>query len=156
MEQYVSWDILLLFSFLASSFFYGVFFGRARLLATPPGLYFGIVLAGVSEAFLPALPGGMIWIPLAVFGIASYAAYSIMHRVLLRNRRLGDEGWWQVFLLSFVSMGLVISFIARNIPVEAQNKFTEINYWLVISDKAFAVWLILSLVAMAIAGRRVE
>jgi hypothetical protein len=152
-----TWDVLLIFLFLVSGFFYGVFFGRARLLALVLGLYFGIALTYTVPNLLPIQ--GQPFTQTAqmiVFVTGTIVSYVIIYTSLLKKRRHGEEGWWQVFIISFLSMGLTASVITRLLPITIQNEFSEIVYMLVLSDAAFLVWHILPMLAVLIASRRVE
>jgi MFS family permease len=150
-------DILLVFFFLVSGFFYGLLFGRARLLAFTIALYAGIAIASASTLFTDSLPENMR----GVVHIGAFAGGSIISSMaifssLIKNRRLGTEGWWQVFILSFLSMGLAISYVVRALPFTYQQNFTEPIVRIFISDTAYVIWLVVPLIAILFASRKVE
>ncbi|TSC80191.1 MAG: Uncharacterized protein G01um101429_235 [Parcubacteria group bacterium Gr01-1014_29] len=152
-----TWDVLLVFFFLASGFFYGLFFGRARLLALVVGIYVGITFREAISLFDITKDSDMISaIQISAFILSACAAYGIIYSSFLRGRRLGDERWWQIFLLSFLMMGLVASAIVRLLPLDTQSIFTEAIRRIFISNEAYTAWLTLPLLAVLFASRRVE
>lgn len=152
-----TWDVLLVFFFLASGFFYGLFFGRARLLALVVGVYVGITFREAISLFDITKDSITISaIQISAFILGACAAYFIIYSSFLRGRRLGDERWWQIFLLSFLMMGLVASTIVRLLPTDMQSIFTEAIRQIFISNEAYTIWLALPLLAVLFASRRVE
>lgn len=152
-----TWDVLLIFFFLASGFFYGLFFGRARLLALVVGVYVGIAFREAISFFDITKDSDTISvIQISTFIVSACAAYGIVYSSFLRGRRLGDERWWQIFLLSFLMMGLVASAVVRLLPADTQTLFTDTIRQIFISNEAYTIWLALPLLAVLFASRRVE
>lgn len=152
-----TWDVLLIFFFLASGFFYGLFFGRARLLGLVVGVYIGITFREAVSFFdITKDTVTISAIQISAFMLGACAAYVIIYASFLRGRRLGDERWWQIFLLSFLMMGLVASTIVRLLPTDMQHIFTEAIRQIFISNEAYTIWLALPLLAVLLTSRRVE
>ena len=155
------WDVLLMFVFLAAGFFYGIFLGRARLLAFMLALYASIPISRAielfSEARFPIKFGSLTeFFSLILFIGVAGATYLLFYISLFRNRRLGDGGWWQILIASFLATGLALAEIGHLLPADFQNKLSETAHMLLLSDIAYMCWLITPLVGMYIASRRVE
>ncbi len=152
-----AWDVLLVFVFMVSGFFYGIFFGRARMLALTASIYIGIAfLSAFTASSLPFLDNSSPAIKASIFIISLVLAHIILYISLLRGRRWTQEKWWQMFVLSFLSMGLIASTLARLLPAHMQTMFTDITKTAFLSDAAYGIWLILPLMAMLLASRKVE
>lgn len=116
-----TWDIVLVFALLAAGFFYGISAGKRRIAATILYTYAALTVSlafpverwlGYSEA-------------LDIFFIRSgaFLAFFLVLAFLLGSRR-GRGGfapasaWWQIFLLSFLQVGLLIHLIVGFLPPE--------------------------------------
>ena len=153
-----TWDVLLIFFFLASGFFYGLLFGRSRMLAFTVSIYIGIACASLPlDALQSQLQNDareLFFV--GVFIVCTFVSHFVLHASLLQNRRLGNERWWQVFILSFLSLGLVASVIGRLLPSSYHDLFTETTQFFFFSDTAYSTWFFLPLVALLFGSKKVE
>jgi len=152
-----AWDVLVVFVFLVSGFFYGIFFGRARMLALTASIYIGIAFLSAFANISVPFPGiSSFGLRAGIFIVSLSLAHIILYMSLLRGRRWTQEKWWQMFVLSFLSMGLIASTLARLLPAYTQTMFTDITKTAFLSDAAYGIWLVLPLMAMLLASKKVE
>ncbi|TSC73259.1 MAG: Uncharacterized protein G01um101470_185 [Parcubacteria group bacterium Gr01-1014_70] len=149
------WDVLFLFFFLAAGFFYGVFLGRDRLLSLLIGLYISIPITRSARPFMHSILATNEYVPALMFACTAGILYMFLFASLFRGRRSRHGGWWQVLITSFLATGLAVSELARLLPASLQSKLSLPIHVFILSDIAHLVWLLLPLVGIYIASRRV-
>lgn len=152
-----SWDLIVLFFFVAVGFFYGISAGKSKLISFLVSLYVSgflfdkfyylgmfIKTNTLASAFMARA---------AVFLIILFIINLLFSKVL----RLGAEGnekkWWQALLISFLSAGLLFSYLFHLFPAKDVFTFSPIVQNFFASDSAFFWWLTLPLVALFLARR---
>lgn len=152
-----TWDLILIFALLAGGFFYGLMAGKRRIAATL--LYTYVVLA-VSSAlpigrwFAPANELDIFWIRAGSFMVFfMLLAFFLGSR---RNRGLAPAGtWWQIFLLSFLQVGLLIHIILGFLPQEKIKLLAPLTKN-VFANPDFNIWWLLLPLAILILLRWLE
>lgn len=152
-----TWDLILVFALLAIGFFYGISTGKRRIAAT-------LIYTYVALAVFSALPLDKIN---QVFGVKEefflkIGAFLLIFFLLAfllgsrKSRRFTSPGaWWQIFLLSFLQVGLLIHSLLNFLPPE------KIKILAPLTKKVFAnpdlrVWWIVIPIALVIILRRFE
>ena len=147
-----SWDVVLLLGFVIAGFFYGLWSGRARLIAVLFSLYVSKLLFE-NFRFIDLLTQGrealeIFLIRIAVFGVAVIVLAFLFARILPAPKSFVRERWWQIFLLSFLEIGLFISIAFQLLPNDTLFTFSPLVNYLFASPDAFFWWLFLPLPAL--------
>jgi hypothetical protein len=115
-----SWDVVLVFALLAIGFFYGISTGKKKAVTA-------IIYTYVTFAVFSAIPvdwiGAMIKLQDTLFlKIGLFAVLFILLIFMFgRTRSRGfarPSAWWQIFLLSFTQVGLMIHILLGFLPEE--------------------------------------
>lgn len=115
-----TWDLVVLFALVAGGLLYGITAGRRKIVST-------LMLTYVASALFSAIPAevfaNMPWVKekfVALLGM--FLALFLLLAWLLGARRArgfaSDGSWWQIFLLSFLQMGLLIHIILGFLPFD--------------------------------------
>lgn len=152
-----TWDLILVFAMLAIGFFYGISTGKRRIAATLIYTYVALAvftalplaklnqIAGVKEEFFLKIGAFLIIFILLAFFLRSR-----------KNRGFAPAtAWWQIFLLGFLQMGLLIHTLLNFLPQE------KIKLLAPLTKKFFAnpdwhIWWIVIPIATVIILRRFE
>lgn len=147
-----TWDILAVFFFIAAGFFYGISSGKTRLIAVLFSLY---VSAVIFENFSYI---GFIWKgrPLpevfifrsAVFAVLIFLLTFLFNKFLYHSTVSGTKVWWEIFILSFLEVGLLVSFIFQLLPAKELFTFSPLIENIFASSLAFFWWLVLPIIAL--------
>ncbi|MFH0803525.1 MAG: hypothetical protein V1877_00170 [Candidatus Tagabacteria bacterium] len=153
-----TWDLLVVFFFVAAGFFYGITSGKAKLISALFSLYIsGLIFENFS--YLDFLTKGRTLIETFLFRGSAFAILVILltflfNRVLSRDYVSGTREWWKVFFLSFLETGLLMSFIFQLLPAKELFNFSPIVQNIFASSRAFFWWLTLPLVALFFIARK--
>ena len=153
-----TWDLMVIFFFIAAGFFYGISSGKKKLIAALFSLYVsGLVFANFS--YLDFVVKGRTLLEVFLFRSLTFAVLIILlallfNRILSRDDSSGTRQWWQVFLLSFLEVGLLMSFIFQLLPAKELFTFSPVVKNIFASSGAFFWWLTLPLVALFFISRK--
>ncbi len=153
-----TWDLLVIFFFVAIGFFYGLTLGKTKLISVLFSLYVsGFVFENFS--YLDFLTKGRPLFESFLFRAGAFAVLIIIltilfNRILVRDYTSGSREWWKIFLLSFLETGLLMSFIFQLLPARQIFNFSPIVQNIFASPSAFFWWLTLPLVALFFIGKR--
>lgn len=144
-----SWDIVALLVFVAVGFFYGLLSGRTRLIAILLALYISQLLFE-NFRFLDAFIAEkgtleMLFIRLAIFTALVVVLSFFFSRILFISKSVVSQKWWQIFLLSFLGVGLFVSMVFRLLPDIQLFTFSPLVQYLFASPSALFWWLLLPL-----------
>jgi hypothetical protein len=152
-----SWDVIVIFAFIAIGFFYGISAGKSKLLAFLFSLY---VSAFVFENFyyLDKLVKGKTLTEDLLFKgfifLAIVVALTILFsKVLTSTYDSGSRNWFKSLLLSFMSVGLLFSYLFHIFPGREIFTFSPLVQNIFASNGAFFWWLTLPLVALFLVRR---
>lgn len=152
-----TWDLILVFALLAIGFFYGISMGKRKIAATLIYTYVALAIfaalpldklslvAGVKEEFFLKIGAFLFIFFLLIFLLGSR-----------KNRSFAPAGaWWQIFLLSFLQVGLLIHTLLNFLPPE------KIRLLAPLTKKFFAnpdlhIWWVIIPIALVIILRRFE
>lgn len=153
-----TWDILLVLALLAGGFFYGISAGKRRIAATI--IYTYVALAITSALPVERLAGFFPGTSPFWFKTGAFLAIFILLALLLgtsRRRRgfASASSWWQVFLLSFVQVGLLIHILLGFLPKEIIATLAPLTRT-VFANPAYHLWWLLAPLAILVILRRFE
>jgi len=153
-----TWDILVIFFFIAGGFFYGLSVGKRKLIAVLFGIYAGQLLFE-NLNILNFIVDGRDLIEVFLFRVLTFAVIVLLLSYLFIKtifRGGGDDTkiWWQIFLMSFLESGLLISSVFRLLPESDLFNFSPIVHYFFASQGAFFWWLILPLPALFVIMRK--
>lgn len=153
-----TWDIVAVLIFVAGGFFYGWASGRARLIAVLMAIYLAQLIF-VNAQFLNSFTAGRDLMEVFILRIVFFltltlALAAFLIRTIFNFLPEGERVWWQLFLLSFAEVGLLMSSIFRLLPAADLFSFSPLVKYAFASQAAFSAWLILPLVALFVTMRR--
>ncbi|MBU1091438.1 hypothetical protein KKA27_01045 [Patescibacteria group bacterium] len=154
-----TWDILVLFFFLATGFFYGVLAGKKKLLSVLFSLYIAILLLN-NFFYLDILAQGKELRDAFLLKLSAFLIFIILLAILFNKTVFRgsskNKKWWQVFVLSFLEIGLFVSAIFQFLPAKEVFSFSPIVEMLFASEKSFFWWMVLPLVSLLFILRKKE
>ncbi len=147
-----SWDLIAIFAFVAIGFFYGIYAGKPKLLAFLFSLYISGFLFE-NFYYLDEWVKGRTIFEEFMFRAVIFAVLVLILAVLFGRFFGGDYGasrrdWWKSFLLSFMSAGLLISYLFHLIPSKEILTFSPVIQNLFVSNAAFFWWLAIPLATL--------
>lgn len=152
-----SWDVIVIFAFIAVGFFYGISAGRSKLLAFLFSLY---VSGFLFENFyyLDRLVKGKTMMEEFLFRAFIFLTIVVVltilfSRALTTDYDSGLKNWFKSLLLSFMATGLLFSYLFHIFPGGEIFTFSPLVQYLFASASAFFWWLTLPLLALFIARR---
>ena len=140
-----SWDIVALLIFVALGFVYGVWGGRGRLVAVLFALYASKLLfdsAWFLERFIGGFPASQLFMVRAGVFAVLVAALSIVFAKSFSGRVMVGERWWQMFLLSFLEVGVAARILFSILPSRELYTFSPLVELLFASPNALFWWLL--------------
>lgn len=153
-----TWDLLVVFFFIAAGFFYGITSGKTRLISVLLSLYVSaLVFENFSylNFFVSGRPLFEVFLFRSLIFVILIILLSLLfNRILFRDSLGGTKVWWQVFLLSFLEVGLLMSLIFQLLPAKDIFDFSPLVRNLFASSRAFFWWLTLPLVALFFVARK--
>lgn len=151
-----TWDILLIFFLIAAGFFYGISAGKRRIVSA-------LLFTYVAIAVFPLLPIEKIASLTEIKNIfyvksASFTALFFVLYFLLGNKKIKfgfskGESWWQLFLLSFLQVGLLLNTIFSLLPPEKIKILAPVTKEIFAKPQAKIWWYVLPLLALFIVKR---
>jgi len=146
-----AWDVVALLAFGVLGFIYGVMSGRGRLVAMLFGLYVAKLLfdnAWFLDKFIGAFPPFQQFFANVGIIAALTFIFSYIFAKCFSGRVLVGERWWQIFLLSFLEVGLAASIIFSVLPSIEPYTFSPLVKTLFASPNVLFWWLLLPAVAL--------
>ncbi len=157
-EQILShptWDIISVFALIAGGFFYGISAGKVRIAAS-------IMYTYVAFALFSSLPvdrwtQSLNFAEAFLIKIAGFIALLLFFAFMLGGRRKRSiafsTSWWQVFLLSFLQVGLLIHILVGFLPPDKLKMLAPLTKNLFANPNLHIWWFILPLAALIILRR---
>ncbi|MBI2628441.1 MAG: hypothetical protein HYW71_03445 [Candidatus Niyogibacteria bacterium] len=153
-----TWDVLAVFFFVAAGFFYGISAGRARMTAVLLSIYISQLLFEYTRFINFFLEGRKIMEIFLLKAAVFFVLIIILSHFFIRNvfRPISEDSgiWWQIFLLSFSEVGLLISVVFRLLPAAELFTFSPLVSYFFASPNAHFWWLILPLFVLFAIIRR--
>lgn len=151
-----AWDVIVLVFFGVAGSVYGVMVGRMRLIAIFFALYVSQLLFE-HFAFLDRFVTGKTILEIFFFRATAFIILLILLSLLFIKTvfrgRDADRPWWQIFFLSFLEVGLLVSAIFRLMPARELFTFSPVVNKIFASDGAYFLWLTLPLVGLFVIVR---
>lgn len=148
-----TWDILLIFFFIAAGFFYGISAGKRRIVSA-------LLFTYVTIAVFPLLPIEKIanlaeiktifYVKSVLFAVLFFALYFLLGNKKLRFGFSKGESWWQLFLLSFLQVGLLLNTIFALLPPEKIKILAPVTREIFAKPQTKIWWYVLPLLALFI------
>lgn len=148
-----TWDILLIFFFISAGFFYGISAGKRRIVSA-------LLFTYVAIAVFPLLPvekiAGIVeiktifYVKSALFAALFFTLYFLLGNKKLRFGFSKGESWWQLFLLSFLQVGLLLNTIFTLLPPEKIKILAPVTREIFAKPQTKIWWYILPLLALFI------
>ena len=150
-----SWDIIVLFFFIAVGFFYGISAGRAKLISFMLSVYVGGFLFGNFSFLNGIIKNGSIaerfFSNVFVFFLLVLALNALFSKIITSGA--DDKKWWHALAISFSTSGLLFSYIFHIFPGKNIFTFSPLIQNLFASNGAFFWWLILPIIALFFARK---
>lgn len=147
-----SWDIVAIFVFLSVGFFYGLWAGRARILAFLFSLYVSGFLFENFYYLDKIVKGGTMierfWFEALIFLFLAVVLTFVFSSIFEPSFDTGPKNWFKSFLLSFSSTGLLFSYLFHVFPAKGVFTFSPLVQSLFASDNAFFWWLFIPLISI--------
>ncbi len=153
-----TWDLILLFLLIAGGFFYGISFGRARVVANILYTYaaFAVVSALPLDSIISAVKIGELFFAKSGILLAIFLLLALL--VGGRRRRWGFGGsgsWWQTFVLSVLQVGLLMHFMLQFLPKAEIAKLAPLTKT-IFADPSLHIWWVLCPLVILIIFRRID
>lgn len=153
-----TWDVVVIFLFIAVGFFYGLSTGKTKLIAVLISLYVSAFLFKNISYIDSFVKGRNILETLlfraAILAITIFLLAILFNRLLPRDGVSGAKSWLSVFLLSFLEAGLLASLIFQLLPVKKIFVFSPLTQALFASNNALIFWLTIPLIVLFFISRR--
>lgn len=154
-----TWDLFLLVFFVVGSLLYGFSLGRDRIIMIMVSIYMALVAVSrlpfdPNSAGEISLQSGFV-VKFSTFVGLFIILFFLLTRSALHRAMSGSDGggkWWQVLMLSFAQIGLVLSVVLSFLPPIATQKFASITRIIFVSRVGQFVWVMLPIVALLLIG----
>ena len=154
-----TWDVILLLGLLAGGFFYGISAGRKRIAETILSTYVAFALASaVPPGWLHAIASGIKDESLAhavVFVVTFFLLAFLLGGRKKRGGFARASSWWQVFLLSFLQVGLFIHILLGFLSAKTIAGLAPLTKNFIANPSYHFWWFLLPLVVLILL-RRIE
>lgn len=151
-----TWDLILLLVLLSGGFFYGISTGKRKIAANIIYTYVAYALAGAIpvEWFLKIsnIAGG-------VFAKAGVFITIFLALVFLLGSRRKKwifapaSSWWQVFLLSFIEVGLFIHILLGFLPADIKTNLAPLTKSLFANPDYHIWWMVVPILIIIVLKR---
>jgi len=150
-----TWDMMLVFLFIAIGFFYGISATRKRIVSLLIYTYVAVAVSvlipeGTLAAILPTIE--VFYLRAGAFIAALLLLYLFLVDRPRRNSPR-EEPWWQLFFLSFLQIGLLLHIIFSFLPLEKIKELAPVTRTVFAAARAHLWWYLLPLVALAVMKR---
>lgn len=161
-----TWDIAVVFALIACGFFYGISAGKRRIAGGIVYTYVAFTIASAAASSAPfktKLLSAETWFEAGLdsfllrsgvfLGIFLLLAFTLGSR---RSRGVAPaSGWWQIFLLSFLQVGLLIHIILSFLPQDKIKLLAPVTQSIFVNPSLHIWWLVVP-IAVLILMRRFE
>ncbi|MFC1751693.1 hypothetical protein ACFLY5_00935 [Patescibacteria group bacterium] len=146
-----AWDVIVMIFFLGVGFFYGLLAGRKKMLSVLFSIYISILLL-INFSYLDFFVEGKELLQVFLFRAGLFLVLILLLSILFNKTifRVADKKnkWWQIFLLSFLEVGLLTSAMFQLLPAKDLFEFSPVIETVFASSDIFFWWLTLPLVAL--------
>ena len=150
-----TWDVFIVLFFVVGAFVYGISLGRDRLVTMLVAIYMS--LAVVDHApFLSEISANINVEQIFVLRIGFFVGFflfmffllsrSALQKTIAKADTIGD--WWQIFVYSFLHVGLLISILLSFLPESRLSVFSKTTVNIFTSEMARFLWIVVPILAM--------
>lgn len=150
-----AWSLIILCFFWAAIFFYGLTAGRKKLLSVLFSMYASIIISDqiIKLDFRPILFfknfSDIFFTRILIFAVLFIIINIIFSkRIFSGVPEIRKEKLWQLLILSFLDVGLLLSYVYRILPDKNLLNLSQTIEWLFASEKSFLCWAVLPIVAL--------
>jgi len=152
-----TWDLLLIFALIAGAFFYGISTGKRKIVSAIIHTYVAFALfttvpiasiqniIGIEQEFVTRVGVFLLIFFLLVWFMGARASIGFS----------SASSWWQVFVMSFLQVGLLVHILLGFLPdekIEQLAPFTKA----VLANPDFQIWWFLIPIVFLIIIRRMD
>ncbi len=150
-----TWDIMVVFALLAAGFFYGITAGKTRIAAT-------IIYTYAAFALTSVLPLDKFAVKFSetealFFTVGIFLAVFLLTAFLLGSRRSAGRApassWWQIFLMAFLQVGLLIHILLNFLPTKYMEMLAPLTRTVFANPDLRVWWFVVPLAALIIMRR---
>jgi len=143
-----TWDIVLFLCLMAMGFFIGVSRGKKNIVVALIALYMDLVIFPILP--IETLPvSGKNYFIVGIFFMIFILLSFLLRRVL---KSTGEEGWWRIFVLSFLLAAFIFAafFVIAPKEIIVQNTwgFSPLTIKIFLNSSYAKYWLILPLLGI--------
>lgn len=160
-----SWDLFIVLFFIVGALLYGLSLEKERIIVILISIYMALAVLGAMPflgritGYDAAMPGDFAAMPEQVFvfkitaflgiflGIFLLLSYSVNLRAIART---GLDKWWEVFVFSFLHVGLLISIVMSFLPADVVSNFTAFTRVVFVESAGRFLWTVAPIVAMVL------
>lgn len=154
--QNPSWDLLIIVLFLIAALLYGISLGRDRIIIILVSIYMALAVIQALPPFVLSIKIEEIF----AFQITAFVGiFLVLFFFLSRSailRTLGSKAaqgrLWQVLLLSFLHVGLLLSIALSFLPAEIAQNFAPFTRMIFTDPWARFGWITAPVLAMLLMG----
>lgn len=151
-----SWDLFIVLFFLVVVLLYGVILGRDRMMTILISIYMALAVVNALP-YVANIQASLGLSQVMAFRLISFAVvFALLFSLLSRSAlgsALGASGrgpWWQVFLLSVLQVGLLVSIVLSFLPPSAVQNLAPLTRRVFAQENARFIWIIAPILAMAV------
>ena len=149
-----SWDLLIIFLFIVSAFFYGFSLGRSRIIVILISIYMALAVTNVfpylGKTILAVHLERFFAFPILVFLLVFVILLFLFSRTGFPQGIRGKSRWWEIILFSILHVGLLISVILSFLPAEFLQEALPVSQIIFASALARFLWVTLPIVSMVL------
>ena len=149
-----TWDIVVILAMLAGGFFYGLSTGKVRIAATLLYTYvaYALFLAFPAERLSEIFNQDVFFVRIILF-VALFLALVFLLGGKKHPGRAPTSTWWQVFLLSFLQVGLLIHILISFLSEETISTLAPITKTVFANPDYTVWWFIVPMVVLILLKR---
>lgn len=152
-----TWDLVLIFVLLAGAFFYGISFGRPRVVINILYTYaaYAITTALPLDSIISAVNIGKIFFAKSAVLFVVFILLALLLGGRRRRWSMASAPWWHTFILSILQVGLLMHFMLQFLPKTEIQKLAPITKQL-FADPSLHLWWVLLPIGVLIFLRRID
>lgn len=150
-----SWDLVIGVLFIVVALIYAVSFGRNRAIIALVSIYMGfasVVMFPIKQFKLADIFLQGFYFDLIIFSFFTVLSFLLLSNSFLRRifgyARVREGKWWQIFLYSFLHIGLLLMIILSFLSEEAVGNLSPITTILFTTSWAKFIWIVLPIAAL--------
>jgi hypothetical protein len=160
--HYSNWDFLILIAWVAIAFIYSLIAARGRIISVLVAVYMSELVV-IQVPFLSSNASQYLGVAgymgrLLAFLVLFIIFFFILSKYVFRSasEHRGLTSRFLLLIFSLLQIGFLISVIFSFLPPSMKDNFSPLITTIFISQTAVLIWLLLPMVYLVIAGRRMR